>query len=150
MSFIAAIRGKARVCRRMSKEKQQGYTEMASVYPCCFSFASCCFYEPPTILIRITVKSAGFYSDGQDGICTAGAKGACAARVHRCSLFIGDSYQNEERDLQLQVPFKDGVQNAVHNTCLNLRVQVGTLSLVFDPRSRRSISRKLKSGSLSE
>ena len=34
----------------------------------------------------------------------------------------------------MQAPLKDGVQNAVHNICLNLHVQVGALSLVFVPR----------------
>ena len=47
-----------------------------------------------------------------------------------------------------QSPFKDGVQNAVHNICLNLHVQVGTLSPVFVLRSRRPNSRRIKSGSL--
>lgn len=39
-----------------------------------------------------------------------------------------------------QALFKDGVQNAVGNICLNLHVQVGTLSRVFDHRPKRYIS----------
>lgn len=36
-----------------------------------------------------------------------------------------------------QVLFKDGVQSAVYNNCLNLHMQVGTLSPPFDIRLRR-------------
>ena len=36
-----------------------------------------------------------------------------------------------------QALFKDGVQSAVDNNCLNLHVQVGTLSPSFDIRTRR-------------
>lgn len=46
-----------------------------------------------------------------------------------------------------QVLFKDGVQSAVNNNCLNLHVQVGILSPPFDIRPRRPRQPTAKSDS---